>query len=630
MTDFTDVVGSASGLEHPLYRRRVSLYWFWTLTYAGGEYMRGGALNSLAAPAIRRIYLTRDISDAELNYLWRFDGESSRSYDARLDRAIFERLAGGALDAIVAGVLGGAGQPVVPEPLTPMLLDVDARGSTWAEFRLQKATLAALLGHCHVGCDLPDEEMIASGRRPAGLPYLYLIPPTNLIGWELTEWGEWRRAVVREVLSRDVQGPGSLRYRIWTPETIRVTDGAGVTLPWVDADGAPVGDERPNPYGRIPITTTFYASDPLLADERIGRSWMENPARRNQHHYNVGSWIDEIAFKVTFPTLAMPVPEGESSIAPEQKVALGLGQALAYSSAGGPPTWLNPPRESIDVLRDLRNEDVALIRQAAGLAAPEQPSGSNEMPSGEALRVTRANLGALLGSFAANLRAGDERDLRMALECAGWTGDVSAPYPEDYAAVDEVARLDEIARSLGEIGLGEVPAARALLLKAALQAVLPGGDPEAMTEAHDQIELAAKERAELAERQAAEREAALETMDDGAGEVVEDAAGHEAAEVPGVVAAAGAGAGKAQDVALNGAQVTALVEIVKSVVLGEIPRESAAAIIAAAFPLSETQADALLGPAGTPEFAAAPPAPNESTPPRAPEGAPEAEEPEAA
>lgn len=61
-------------------------------------------------------------------------------------------------------------------------------------------------------------------------------------------------------------------------------------------------------------------------------------------------------------------------------------------------------------------------------------------------------------------------------------------------------------------------------------------------------------------------------------------------------AAAGAGGAKAQDTSLNGAQVSALLEIVKAVVAKEISRESAVAIISASFPLTKEQAEAIVGP----------------------------------
>lgn len=48
--------------------------------------------------------------------------------------------------------------------------------------------------------------------------------------------------------------------------------------------------------------------------------------------------------------------------------------------------------------------------------------------------------------------------------------------------------------------------------------------------------------------------------------------------------------------AFTGVQVTALIDVVKAVVNGEIPRESGAAIIALAFPVDVAQAAALLGP----------------------------------
>ena len=58
------------------------------------------------------------------------------------------------------------------------------------------------------------------------------------------------------------------------------------------------------------------------------------------------------------------------------------------------------------------------------------------------------------------------------------------------------------------------------------------------------------------------------------------------------------GAETVADTALNGAQVASLVEIVRAVAAGQVPRDAAQAIIAQAFRVTAAQADAMLGEAG--------------------------------
>lgn len=68
---------------------------------------------------------------------------------------------------------------------------------------------------------------------------------------------------------------------------------------------------------------------------------------------------------------------------------------------------------------------------------------------------------------------------------------------------------------------------------------------------------------------------------------------------PGSEAAAVAATGQpASDTALNGAQVTSLVEIVRAVAAGELPRDAAIGILKRAFLVSDDQAAELLGSAG--------------------------------
>ncbi len=57
----------------------------------------------------------------------------------------------------------------------------------------------------------------------------------------------------------------------------------------------------------------------------------------------------------------------------------------------------------------------------------------------------------------------------------------------------------------------------------------------------------------------------------------------------------------AKDIALNGAQVTSLVQIARSVSLGELDRESAIEIITAAFPFDRTKAEQIIGTGAAPE-----------------------------
>lgn len=93
---------------------------------------------------------------------------------------------------------------------------------------------------------------------------------------------------------------------------------------------------------------------------------------------------------------------------------------------------------------------------------------------------------------------------------------------------------------------------------------------------------------------------------------------------------------KAADAALNGAQVSALLEIGTAVAEGRIPREMGVRIIARAFLMPEPEADALLGDAGqgfeptkpepAPSPFGGPPAPKPDEPPPEPKTEPEPKE----
>lgn len=58
------------------------------------------------------------------------------------------------------------------------------------------------------------------------------------------------------------------------------------------------------------------------------------------------------------------------------------------------------------------------------------------------------------------------------------------------------------------------------------------------------------------------------------------------------------GSGKVQDTALNGAQVASLIEVIKTVAVGDMPRETGVQVIVTAFDLTEEEADELMGSVG--------------------------------
>jgi phage gp29-like protein len=77
-------------------------------------------------------------------------------------------------------------------------------------------------------------------------------------------------------------------------------------------------------------------------------------------------------------------------------------------------------------------------------------------------------------------------------------------------------------------------------------------------------------------------------------------------------AAADSGETKAADTALNGAQVSSLLEVIAQVVNGQLPRDTAVQIVMVAFNLDQATADKLLGDVGrgfAPAVPAPPPAP---------------------
>lgn len=280
---------------------------------------------------------------------------------------------------------------------------------------------------------------------------------------------------------------------------------------------------------------------------------------------NALSWaIDRVCYAMPVLYSASRKPVG----------ALGAGYFLQLG-ANDKLDYPAPPSTPFDVIenhiRSLKDELYRVTQQmAAGVdnnAAAIGRSGDSKSVDAEATTIVLRKLGALV-------RDACERVYDLA---AGLLGQQErfAAYGLDSFRLESVGSVVEVISGV-ELAQVQSPTLRAELHKQLAARALP----------HVPTDVLAKINAEIDRTQPAIEASSDPTSD---AEPIGDAAN----------AAPPTDASKVADLAFNGAQISSLVDVVKSAALGEIPRDSAKAIIVLSFPtIDDSEAERVLGSIG--------------------------------
>ena len=249
-----------------------------------------------------------------------------------------------------------------------------------------------------------------------------------------------------------------------------------------------------------------------------------------------------------------------------------------------------PPSTPFDVIgvyiASLKDEMYRVVTQmAAGVdnnAAAIGRSGESKLADGASTEIVLRALGLIV-------RDALERSFELGAQLLGTPADFRLGGLDTFQ-VTSARELFELASGIETLGSRSPTLERELQLRLARRAL-----PDASAET-----LAAIEK-ELS---------AVPLVNTASADVDPDAP---PGDLPGLLVPPGAEVTKAADTALNGAQITSLREIVMSAAVGEIPRESALALILAGFPaIDQAEADRILGPIGR-GFVPAPDSPTTPT-----------------
>jgi len=556
--------------EHPIYQAYRGWYQLYGNLYAGGRRVHRpppGTVHPISGEQIDS-YLERHEKETDEEYAKRRRTAFTLPYPKDIVRIFTSTMFRQEVDR----------SPIRETIGEDILADVDLLGHSVREYLRRGFALAHVYGWV---ANITDEPRLGTTDRPPTAlearesghrPYSRIVTPLQYPYWEQdTLTGEFLVSLIREAPNR---------WRWWTP--------AG----WIDVDRAgAVLDAGEHDFGRVPIDLLVCEAPDDEVDQPFGISALSDVALIALHIYQMCSLLEDHERRALFAFLHIERPPpverkgGEQAKAPDLHVG-----GSHYIWVPGPVSWVEPPDSVPKEAREQILWAIEEMRQASGVGIGSERS--LEQRSAVALQWEYSSRHNAVYERAQNLEDFESRLWQTYGERLGIAVPMDAVrYPRDYAVrsiEQELADLTAIFALFG--GWASVPEEMMPMVQVKLRRI------------------AVEDVGHLPEIQA----------------ILDGIAALEAPDEPVAVEAVEATDGDAEpepvkqddpeavdpQTALNGAQVTALLEVVQSVVEGQLPRESAIAIIVAAFPVDQATADAMLGTVGTtfvPEPTAPPP-----------------------
>jgi hypothetical protein len=361
--------------------------------------------------------------------------------------------------------------------------DADGAGRPLADwFRDEVAPFLLLLGVIDVGLDhprLPPGEAAPESRadeRRLGLDRViaHTILPTNVLWWRAApdRPGEYAEVLVREW--HDTASGGVADYfRHWTARTVALYDPEGET----------VEAERDHGYGFVPIFRHLTWRRPGCRG--VGLSPYEGVLEQEREHYNCDSEQILAATFQAHATLQGPrdqhKPDGSVAVGPQWTLAVG------EASDGSPVPWsyLTPPPDPIESLRDSNRERVDLMLSMTGQAKPAGVgSGGSQTvaQSGISKKIDQESGNDLLVTLAGKLADCEAKAGRYAVAVARGggvrpsdVGDVVVTYPSGFNLLSAAEMAEFVDQFIAAIGLaGACPEVEAEAFRVWVRKALPG------------------------------------------------------------------------------------------------------------------------------------------------------------
>lgn len=556
------------------------------------------------------------------DYLPENQVEPSDAYEARCKAAPYTNHCAGIVLFFAASVFAKRVQPSiaskdghdgVAEPLPKeygaFLEDCDGAGTDFATLLRQTFVDAQVSGAGWVLVDVPDvalDALASITRADADRAGVYStrlrrVNPLCVTNWRDDDAGNLLWVVVADRVAElaEITDDAETLVDRWT---CYYADGRIRT--WTIAlpperkpspeDEATEGPERMSRIGLPIVRLKLDAGTHTMG-------LLDEPARAV---FRMEASLDWAHYRAAHPMLLLKARD------PKEGLVIGTGY-MQTIGVDEDMLWLGPPTEALAGIRDSLAAKVAQLYRVASQMARgiDETSAAALGRSGESKAADMSATNIVLSAFGEVCEEFAERVLNLVTASRGDRFEIHVQGLDSYNALDASALADSALT--GQIVGIQSPTFRRELHYAIASQMLPGASEQTLSAIRDEIMGSAADDAE--EPGATEQEAT-----DGA--ALDAASADSVATVPHA---------KDQAANLNGAQVAAMVEIVVATAKGELPRDSAVAIIETSFAVDTTRAERIVGSAGRGFAAPKQPAPampfgGTQAPPQATETSPAA------
>ena len=409
-------------VKHPDYKKFQGEWQFFWQSFEGGqEYIRGGT-DILDPDVFPKSGETKAVN------LIKHKRESDLTFKARLSRAFYLNYCGAIIDTYISHLNKQA--PVVEAKNVGnwdrFMEDVNRRGDSMVEFRHDMQAAAMAIGHCFILVDKPKGQAAsAADEIERGLlPFYTLYYPWDVWDWQLDRFGEpyWVKIVEQANDRINPLETGSIgkrknkRYKIWTREAWMAYNAEGV-----------IEDFGEHGLGRVPLVPVYNRK--RQQSRFLGISAINDIAYVNKRIFNLGSLIDEFAYRACFPMLANPIQMGEN------KGSIEVSETLVWDYpdvAKHPPNWISPPTAPMEFLAGEIETSEQKIYRLARLEAGFKPQQKGQAASGISKAFDWHETSTVLSQKADNFEEAETRAAKLYVDWMGLRGEVVVDYPDNF------------------------------------------------------------------------------------------------------------------------------------------------------------------------------------------------------
>ncbi len=408
---------------------------FWQSFEGGQEYIHGGrGTFDFDGEDILPHRNTLEASGFQNNNLVRHKRESGRTYKDRIRRAFYLNYCGAIIDTYVSHLNKQTPVTVVEGVANwdQFTKDVNRRGDSMVEFRHDFQSAAMALGHCFILVDKPKgmADSAADEIERGLMPFYTLYYPWDIWDWQLDRFGEpfWVKIVERNDTRRNpvdepIGNRLNRRFKIWTREAWIAYDEKGETIDFGEHD-----------LGKVPLVPVYNRK--RQRSRMLGVSAINDIAYVNRRIFNLGSLIDEFAFRACFPMLANPTQMGEN------KNVIEVSETLIWDYpdvAKHPPSWISPPTSPMEFLaREIETSEQKIYRLARLEAGFE--ARSKQPASGISKAFDWMETSTVLSQKADNFEEAENRAAQLWLD---WMDNTSGSIVVDYPDTFDVKTLEK-------------------------------------------------------------------------------------------------------------------------------------------------------------------------------------------